>query len=319
MSIDHPYNDQYVDPPYLCVYASQAAACIGENRHKKLCDAAEAFWERANSKSYRAAMVRNGITTDEEILCRAEHVHPEVSDMLRTAAKNVDSSTEVADKYASLASKFNDFADANRLDEETRRVVDDALRKTSYTTYGNARESHVFRYVRDAMGIDCVEDPTFYKIQAGTIRNAYGEFPWYIGGKIDGISSDRKLLIEIKNRVNRLFRKPPSYEIVQVQTYLQLLGIDRGVLVECMRTHTGDGGTRQEVNAMPVIRDEKKWNEDIFPKLEGFVDFIVCLIHDHTLQDKFLKSKRRSAMISAHVLSKCTGGLNAPPPSKCTV
>ncbi len=295
MSIDHPY---------LCVYASQAAACIGENRHKKLCDAAEAFWERADSKSYRAAMIRNGIVTDEELLTRVENTHPEVSDMLRTAAKNVDSSTEVADKYATLAERFNDFADANKLDEETRRVVDDALRKTSYTTYGNARESHVFRYIRDAMGIDCVEDPTFYKIQAGTIRNAYGEFPWYIGGKIDGISSDRKLLIEIKNRVNRLFKKPPSYEVVQVQTYLHLLGIDRGVLVECMRTNTEGGDTRQEVNTMSVIRDERRWNTEIFPKLEGFVDFIVCLIHDHALQDKFLKSKRRSAMISAHVFSK---------------
>jgi hypothetical protein len=286
------------------VYASQAAACIGENRHKKLCDAAEAFWERADSKSYRAALTRNGIFTDEEILTRVEHAHPEVSDMLRTAAKNVDSSTEVADKYASLATKFQEFADENKIDDEVRRVVDDALRKTSYTTYGNARESHVFKYIRDAMGIDCVEDPTFYKIQAGTIKNQYGTFPWFIGGKIDGISSDRKLLIEIKNRVNRLFKKPPSYEVVQVQTYLHLLEIEEGVLVECIRMNVGEGTTRQEVNTMTVKRDRRKWNDDIFPKLEGFVDFIVHLINDHALQDKFLKSKRRSALISAHVLSR---------------
>lgn len=295
MSIDHPY---------LCVYASQAAACIGENRHKKLCDAAEAFWERADSKSYRAALSRNGIFTDDEVLARVEHAHPEVSDMLRTAAKNVDSSTEVADKYATLATKFQEFADENKIDDEVRRVVDDALRKTSYTTYGNARESHVFKYIRDAMGIDCVEDPTFYKIQAGTIRNDHGVFPWYIGGKIDGISSDRKLLIEIKNRVNRLFKKPPSYEVVQVQTYLHLLEIEEGVLVECIRMNVGEGTTRQEVNTMTVKRDRRKWNEDIFPKLEGFVDFIVNLIHDPNLQDKFLKSKRRSALISAHVLAR---------------
>lgn len=295
MSIDHPY---------LCVYASQAAACIGENRHKKLCDAAEAFWERADSKSYRAALSRNGIFTDDEVLARVEHAHPEVSDMLRTAAKNVDSSTEVADKYATLATKFQEFADENKIDDEVRRVVDDALRKTSYTTYGNARESHVFKYIRDAMGIDCVEDPTFYKIQAGTIQNEHGVFPWYIGGKIDGISSDRKLLIEIKNRVNRLFKKPPSYEVVQVQTYLHLLEIEEGVLVECIRMNVGEGTTRQEVNTMTVKRDRRKWDDDIFPKLEGFVDFIVNLIHDPNLQDKFLKSKRRSALISAHVMAR---------------
>lgn len=297
MSIDHPY---------LCVYASQAAACIGENRHKKLCDAAEAFWERADSAGYRAALARNGIFTDEEILSRVGHAHPEVGDMLRAAAKSADSSTEVAEKYASLATRFQDFADENKIDDEVRRVVDDALRKTSYTTYGNARESHVFKYIRDAMGIDCVEDPTFYKIQAGTIRNEHGVFPWYIGGKIDGISSDRKLLIEIKNRVNRLFKKPPSYEVVQIQTYLHLLEIDEGVLVECIRTNVENGTTRQEVHAMTLKRDRRKWDEEIFPKLEGFVDFVVHLIHDRALQDKFLKSKRRSALISAHVMSRRT-------------
>lgn len=297
--------------PYLCVYASQAAACIGENRHKKLCDAAEAFWERADAESYRSALFRNGILTDDEILARVEHTHPEVADMLRVAARNVESSTEVADKYATLANKFQDFAEENKFGMDTRRVVDDALRKTSYTTYGNAQESRVFAYIRETMGIDCVEDPTFYRVQAGVITTPHGEFPWFIGGKIDAISADRTLLIEIKNRVNRLFGKPPSYEMVQVQTYLYLLGIDKGLLVECMRTSERGGSTQQDVNAMPVDRDETSWKTDIFPKLQGFVDFIANLIHDPALQDKFLRSKRRSAMISAHVANMMTK--HAPP------
>lgn len=294
--------------PYLCVYASQAAACIGDNRHKKLCDAAEAFWERANAKSYREALARNGITTDEEILARVGQSHPEVADMLRTAAKNVDSSTEVADKYATLATKFHDFADENKFSDETRKVVDDALRKTSYTTYGNAQESHVFKYIREALGVDCIEDPTFYRVQAGVVTTEYGSFPWYIGGKIDAISSDRTLLIEIKNRVNRLFRKPPAYEMVQVQTYLHLLGINDGMLVECMRTNTG-GDTSEEVNVMPVARDRVMWTTDIFPRLRGFVDFVANLLFDEALQDKFLKSKRKSAMISAHVSAMTKKGV----------
>jgi hypothetical protein len=150
------------------------------------------------------------------------------------------------------------------------------------------------------MGIDCVEDPTFYRVQAGVVNTPHGECPWFIGGKIDAISSDRKLLIEIKNRVNRLFKKPPPYEMVQVQTYLYLLGIDDGLLVECMRTHAS-GKTEEEVNVMPVARNRSMWTTDIFPKLRGFVDFIVHLMYDQDIQDKFLKSKRRSAMISAHV------------------
>lgn len=302
--------------PYLCVYASQAAACIGENRHKKLCDAAESFWERADARGYRAALSRNGILTDDEILSKVEHSHPEIADMLKTAAKDASSSTEVADKYATLATKFHEFADENKLSEDKRKVVDDALRKTSYTTYGNAQESCVFEYIKNSLRIDCVEDPTFYRVQAGVVNTPHGDFPWYIGGKIDGISSDRKLLIEIKNRVNRLFKKPPPYEIVQVQTYLHLLDIEDGLLVECMKTNVGNGYTREDVNAIPVKRDRDMWTNAIFPKLRGFVDFIARLVHDEDLQDKFLNSQRRSAMISAHVAAhvKSRSEKPGPPP-----
>jgi hypothetical protein len=41
------------------------------------------------------------------------------------------------------------------------------------------------------------------------------------------------------------------------------------------------------------------------------VDFVANLLFDEALQDKFLKSKRKSAMISAHVSAMTK---KAPPP-----
>lgn len=279
--------------PYMCVYASQAAACIGENPHKKMGEAVEQVWERAHRASYHAAMRRNAIVTDDDVLARTRTVHPEISDILRAAESPAETSVEVAHKYANLATKLKAFADENKLDRDSVRVVDDALRKTSYTCYGNEQESHVFNYIRDTLGVDCVEDPTFYKVQAGV---AHGEVPWFIGGKIDGISADRTMVIEIKNRVNRLFRRAPAYEMVQVQTYLELLDVDRGMLVECLRAR----GT-VDVNVMPVARDKDLWHGVYFPRLCGFVDFVARVICDEALQDKFLRSKRRSAIVAAHV------------------
>ena len=294
---------------YLCVYASQAAACIGENRHKKIGDAVETVWERADAAGYRAARRRNGIVTDDEILSRAEHAYAEVADLLSAATTRAESSTEVARKYSSLSSRFHTFAEEHKLGETECRVIDDALRKTSYTKYGNEQESAVFRYLRDTLGIDCVEDPTFYKTQAGVVHTPRGAFPWYIGGKIDAICSDRSMLIEIKNRVNRLFRRPPSYEMVQIQTYMWLLDIDKGLLVECMKTAPGAGAgvPHEDVNLISVARDKVAWTSDYFPKLRGFMDFVANLVHDEALQDKFLQSKRRSAMVTAHVVRVTRG------------
>ncbi len=304
--------------PYLCVYASQAAACIGENRHKKISDAVETVWERADAVGYRAARRRNGILTDDEILAKAETAYVEVADMLKAATTRAESSTEVASKYSTLSTKFQQFATENKLGEDERRVIDDALRKTSYTSYGNEQESNVFRYLRDTLGIDCVEDPTFYKVQAGVVDTPHGSFPWFIGGKIDAISSDRSLLIEIKNRVNRLFRRPPTYEMVQVQTYLWLLNIDKGLLVECMKT--GDRGSvpHEDVNLIPVARDKVQWTNDYFPRLRGFIDFVAHLVHDESLQDKFLKSKRRSALVTSHVSRKLGKEDAVTRPAPCT-
>lgn len=290
--------------PYLCVYASQAAACIGDNPHKKLSDAVEAAWERADRSSFQAALRRNAVVTDDDVLQAARVSHPEIGDVLRAAAVGVDTSAEVASKYAALASRFRAFADANKLDDTAVRVVDDALRKTSYTCYGNEQEAHVFAHVRDNLGMDCVRDPTFHRVQAGTVRAPCGrEVPWFIGGKIDGISADRSTVIEIKNRVNRLFRRVPAYEMVQIQTYLELLDVDRGMLVECLRHRDGraPGGVSWDVNVVDVPRDRRAWRDDYLPRLRGFVDFVVRIVHDVALQDKYLQSKRRSAIVAAHI------------------
>ena len=293
------HDDDRIDP-YLCVYASQGAACIGDNKHKKICDAVEAFWDRAHSPSYRAALKRNSIMTSDEILDRLEKNPPKIADIMRVAGGEEVTSTDVAKKYSKLSSEFTKYANLNYISHEFYDVIDDAIRKTTYTTYGNAQESKVFDYVRGTLGIDVVEDPSFYKSQAGVVVNEYGSFPWFIGGKIDGITKDRKTLIEIKNRVNRLFRVIPQYESVQIQMYLQLLGLDKAILVECLKTKDRSV-LHEDVNVISVNRDSDAWETDLSQRLEGFVDFIVRLIHNEELQNKYLKSKRRSAIVSSHI------------------
>jgi hypothetical protein len=287
--------------PYLCVYASQAAACIGENKYKKIGDAVETFWNRADSGSYKSAMRRNSILTNDEIVEKIEKNHPKVATLLKVASKEEETSTEVAQKYAKLSDEFVKYADDNYFSEDIAAVVDDAIRKTTYTTYGNVAELDVFKYIRETLDIDIVEDPSFYKDSLGTVSTDYGSFEYFIGGKIDGITRDRKILIEIKNRVNRLFGKLPTYEMIQVQTYLHLLNVDKAFLVECLKSKEGDV-VAANVNCISLNRDRSYFEEEILPRLEGFVHLVLNLIHDEKLQDKFLMSKRRNTMANQWIL-----------------
>ncbi|AGE56286.1 hypothetical protein PBCVNEJV1_405R [Paramecium bursaria Chlorella virus NE-JV-1] len=288
------------EAPYLCVYASQTAACINENRYKKIADAVETFWNRADPVSYKKAMRRNNVLTNDEIIDKVEKSHPKIATLLKVASKEEESSTDVAQKYAKLSDELGRYADDNYMSEDIAAVVDDAIRKTAYTTYGNTTESDVFKYIRDVLHIDIVEDPSFYKDSNRSIHTKYGTFEYSIGGKIDGITRDRKVLVEIKNRVNRLFGKLPNYEMIQVQTYLHLLDMDKAFLVECLKTKDGNV-IAENVNCITVNRDRSLFEMEILPKIEGFVDFVINLIHDEKLQDKFLTSKRRNAMASLAV------------------
>jgi len=283
--------------PYLCIYASQAAACINENKYKKIADAVETFWHRADAESYNSAMARNNILTNEEIVEKVGKTHPKIARLIQDASKEEESSTDVANKYSKLSKEFEKYAGDNYISSDIAAVVDDAIRKTAYTTYGNVAEHSVFNYIRDVLKIDIVDDPSFYKDVIGTVETKYGSFEYSIGGKIDGITRDRKILVEIKNRVNRLFGKPPSYEMIQVQTYLHLLNLDKAFLVECLRSKEGSV-VADDVNCITVNRDRAYFEVEILPRLEGFVNFVVNLIHDEKLQNKFLMSKRRNAIAS---------------------
>lgn len=288
--------------PYVCIYASQVAMCIGANKHKKVSDALELMWNRVAPASFQAALRRNHVKTEDEVTEDIIRSNTEVKQLVNlTLAKPCDTSDEVAEQYDSVAKELQSVD----LPDEDRKLVDDVLKRNLYTSYGNLHEHHVLHYIRDTLGIQCREDPTFYKAQQGVCTTAWGAFPWHVGGKIDAIDDGRTLLIEIKNRVNRLFYRVPFYEQVQVQAYLHLLDLDKGVLVECLKTK--DAGDRSEpttsVNVIPIRRDRDLWTREIVPKLEGFVDFLLRIIHDAGLQDRYLQSRRKSAMVTSHINS----------------
>lgn len=280
--------------PFVCIYASQVATCIGANKHKKISEAMELMWQRADVMGFRAALKRNRVKTDEEIAEDIIRSHDGVKELVDyTLTTPCDSSDQVARHYDLVAKGLKTVS----LNDEDRRLVDDVLKRNLYTTYGNQQESVALRCIRDRLGIKCHEDPTFYKKEQGVCTGPWGSFTWYVGGKIDAIDDARSLLVEIKNRVNRLFYRVPFYEQVQVQTYLHLLDLEKGMLVECLKTGDAD----MAVNAVRITRDKDLWTQDIVPKLCGFVDFLARLLHDVEVQDRYLQSKRRSAMITSHV------------------
>lgn len=91
-----------------------------------------------------------------------------------------------------------------------------------------------------------------------------------ISGKVDGVEGegDSRVLIETKNRRNRLFDDIPLYEKVQMCIYMKMTGITSSKLLQYYNDEEG---------VIDYDYDEEFWNE-IKTKLIDFKDNIIKLI-----------------------------------------
>jgi len=275
-------------PQSVILYASQIAACIGCNRHKKPAEAMESMWERMAPESYRDALRRTGCTTEAERVQSIIQQDAVVRTVIDESTLACLHSQDVAVKY-DAASKIISRMD---MSAEDRKVVDSTVKRNLYTNYGTASEHHALVKVREMLGINARTDDTFYKAH---VCDVDGIGLW-VGGKIDAITEDRSLVIEIKNRIRRLFYKVPFYEIIQLQTYLQLLDVSRGAVVECLTTPHDS-----LINVVPVRRDRELWSNTIVPKMRAFVRVFATMLTDPSFQDAFLLSPRKAAMVQARM------------------
>jgi len=94
---------------------------------------------------------------------------------------------------------------------------------------------------------------------------------YYLVGKIDGFSNGT--LIEIKNRVNRLFNTIPFYERIQILCYLYLLQeehpLQQGTLVEQVRLRNNKHVQKRETI---VQWDADYWNNTMLRHAVYFFD-----------------------------------------------
>lgn len=261
--------------------------CIGKHRYKRESDVVLSMWQRVSPASYRRAMHRNNVRTEDDILQDLVQSSSQVKEVVDGAAQaRTTSSVAVAECYRGALTKLEKDT---QLDGQALQVVRAAVRKNLNTGYGTRLEPEMLCHIRDAMHIPCHADPTLYQKLMGEVHGV----PWYVCGRVDAISNDRTLVVEIKNRVRRLLYRAPAWEALQVQAYMELLDLPHGALIECYKPNDGDVQT----NVISLVRNSQAWQEEVVPKLARFVGFLLRLLQDTTLQDRFLSSNEPWAMV----------------------
>jgi hypothetical protein len=155
-----------------------------------------------------------------------------------------------------------------------------------YGAYGTQQEAPVREQQQQLL--DVTKDDVYRKRFLCEILNDLGEglnvdgeeknrtTRWriYVGGKCDGIgrrpTDGKRVVLEIKNRVSRLFRSVPEYERIQIMCYLFVLGMDEALLLERYRDDSMEHG---------VTFDEVYWRE-LQQGIQDAARSVVSMIQD---------------------------------------
>lgn len=231
--------------------ASDVAAIIGRHQYKTRTEIFNEYWKKYSPETFTGQTQRDRA---EAALKSSEAAQDVLKSALSVQAKD---SNEVQKVFAQAKEKV--FSDSN-LNETQKAEVIEHLRSQVYTTHGTRSEDKTADKVESTENVRLIRDELFHNLEVCVI----GDTKFVICGKIDRIEErpdGSRVLVEIKNRTNRLFRRVVEYEFIQVQVYLQMLGLVHARLVEQYNN---------QVMSHNVDRDEEMWANDIIPALQKF-------------------------------------------------
>ena len=228
----------------VIIKASEVAACIGVNTYRPtfevLCD----IWKKNNPNNF------HGLTQDEKAvvaLNSSEDAKNLFKNIMKETPKNSDEVQAIIQRTTELVNRDE------CLDTNQKKLVCEHMRKMVATTHGTRTED----VTADLDEATLHKDETFYSYKIANIEGTSYE----IVGRIDRYQVNEdgsKTLVEIKNRTKGLFKKVRDYEMVQVQTYLQMLGLSKARLVEQFN---------DERLSYAIDLDQDQWDNQISPKL----------------------------------------------------
>jgi len=256
---------------------SDIAIVTGDNQYKTKRDYLIDFWKK-NAKSDYEKYVNNlnyVKETDQDIINKI------------TNSNNIDIKKDL---YKCMNSKDTTVLNnvkktiltkMDGLNEDIKKEITKSINNLTNTRFGIKNENDVTKLYESMTGNTIIKDNKYHK----SMIYQTDIFSIFIGGKIDGFNNDDGSVIEIKNRVNKLFYNLRNYEKVQIMCYLYLFNSKKGHLVEAFKK---DNNTL--INIIEVVYDESYINY-IIDCLVKFSIFFVNFMNDNELKIKLIKNE----------------------------
>lgn len=261
---------------------SEIPSIIGYNPYANIKPIVLRIWQKTLPDDYKKfttdliqkKIIDNTHVKDEDIIAHHSQKYNINMDAQLKECRTAETTQQLKKKAEKMMTSIENNKEITVKDKKT---IQKSLHQLSKTNYGQHHEDSIITLYSQIHNIKVGQQQKFVRKKIAFCD----KFEWYINGKVDGIREDN-VLIEVKNRVNKLFLHLKPYENVQVQVYLNLLKLNIGHLVEC---HKHEAET--EMNVIEVKYSKKMW-KDIKLKLEVFINFFNSFVQSYDMRLMFL-------------------------------
>ena len=278
----------------IFISISQIAILIGESPFGSLSDIIYKLWIKIDNDGYQKKKLKLENKHNKSFDNLSEWNKLEILSK-ELGLDNLSQKTEKAMKKNNHKSLLDEQTAIIRdIDQIERNDIEDLENKKitlsklvnsfSNRGFGNHHESSAIDLYSKLTNSKIIDKQKIVIARIKKINN----IEWFIKGKIDGISIEEAgnmSLIEIKNRTKSLFGYLKDYEKPQIQTYMKLLNLNKGYLVEYLKQNQNE--TENNMNIIEVLYESLYW-EFIKKRLLQFINFFYDFLKNDDLQKLIL-------------------------------
>jgi len=262
----------------LTIRVSEIPVIIGMNPYADIKPIILRFWQKAKPKEYfnyilslvKKKVIEYPLLKDEDII---SHHTNKYNININEQIKKCKLSSTTNELKQNKDNLIKNIENNQNILENDKIIIKESINNMAQTGYGIHHENYAIQIYSDIYKQNVLEQQKYIKKHVAHSNI----IDWYITGKVDGIRADGTL-VEIKNRVNKLFLTLRPYEKIQVQTYLYLFKLKLAHLVEFIKLNN-----EQHINVIEVKYDPNEW-KNIKAKLGCFIEFFHMFLESKQLK-----------------------------------
>jgi len=222
---------------YISFPASKVAAMIGKNPYCTINEVYDEMKCRITGEKIKTLNDEHILNKDElvklsQILIPGKQINEEdlnLEQILKVSCSNaIDCDTT---KESHIIEKDVKSKIANIFPEKNLSTISEFITTDINTNRGTKYEDKIINNYNKRHKTTITDNNSqLYKYPLLEITKDNILYKFHISAKIDGLQGD--MLIEVKNRRNRLFSKIPEYELIQMEIYLRILKLKTAKLVQ---------------------------------------------------------------------------------------